>query len=94
MRLISSKVYLVVLGLPSQLNHLLVPGLPVEAGSLVGVGDNYGRLLGGQPDEGHEAAVDVLVVGERAEALAVLGAVFAPEIWLCVLMCPYILKQY
>ena len=71
--------HLVVLGLPPQLNHLLVPGFSVEAGGLVGAGSDDGGLLRGQPrHEGHELAVDVLVVGEGPEALAVLGAVLAP----------------
>ena len=70
--------HLIVLCLPPQLHHLLVPWLSVEAGGLVGAGSNDGGLLRRQPDQRHELTVDVLVVGEGSEALAILGAVLTP----------------
>jgi len=74
-----STANLVVLCLPPQLHNLLIPRLSMEASGLVGAGSDDGRLLRRQPDEGHELAVDILVVRERPEALAVLGAVLTPE---------------
>jgi hypothetical protein len=73
------EAYLVVLGLPPQLDHLLIPRFSVKAGSLVGVRDCHGRGLEVEADGRDEPAVDVLVLRERAKALAVLRAVFAPE---------------
>ena len=75
----SKLFYLIILGLPSKLNHLLVPRLSVQAGCLVGVCGRNGRRLRGQPVGGRDKlSVDVLVVRERSEALLVLRAVLTP----------------